>query len=149
MSEIREYEAMMQHSGYVPNTAQKRLAEEVTRIIHGQEGLDTALRVTQAAAPGASTALDATVLESISHDMMSHSLSKDEVVGKKVVDIIVKVGLQPSKGEGRRLIRNGGVYLNNEKVTDENAMVSSEDLIEGRLLLISTGKKNKVLIHIL
>lgn len=148
MAEIREYETMMQHQDYVPNTAQKRLAEEVTRLVHGQEGLDVALRVTKGAAPGAETALDAAMLESIAHDMASHSLSLNDVVGQKVVDLMVKVGLQPSKGEARRLIKNGGVYLNNQKLLDENFSVAQNDLIEGRLLLIAAGKKNKVLIKI-
>lgn len=148
MAEIREIEASMQSANYVPNTAQKRLAEEVTKIVHGAEGLETALRVTRGAAPGSNTALDASVLESIAQDMASHALSMDEVIGQKIVDIMVKVGLQPSKGEARRLIRNGGVYLNNEKLGDENGSIDRKDLIDGRLLLLSAGKKNKVLIRI-
>lgn len=148
MSEIRKYESMMQNADYVPNTAQKRLAEEVTRIVHGQAGLEIALRVTQGAAPGSETALDASMLESIAKDMASSSLTVDEVVGQKILDVMVKVGLQPSKGEARRLIKNGGVYLNNEKVVDENGSISQKDLIEGRLLLLAAGKKNKVLIRI-
>lgn len=148
MSEIRRIEASMQSEDYAPNTAQKRLAEEVTKIVHGPEGLETALRVTKGAAPGSETALDAEVLESIAKDMANSSLSFEEVVGQKVVDVMVKVGLQTSKGEARRLIRNGGVYLNNEKLTDENGSIDRKDLIDDRLLLLAAGKKNKVLIRI-
>lgn len=148
MSEIQAYEAKMQQKDYVPNTVQKRLAEEITRLVHGQAGLDTALRVTKGAAPGAETVLDAEILESISKDMASFYLPEEAVVGQKLVDIMVKVGLQTSKGEARRLINNGGVYLNNEKIVDENGSVLQKDLIDGRLLLIAAGKKNKVLIRI-
>lgn len=148
MDEIRAYEAAMQKEDYVPNTVQKRLAEEVTRLVHGQAGLDTALRVTKGAAPGSDTVLDAEVLESISKDMASFHLTEDAVIGQKLVDVMVKVGLQSSKGEARRLIANGGVYLNNEKVADENGTILQKDLIEGRLLLLAAGKKNKVLIRI-
>jgi tyrosyl-tRNA synthetase len=148
MAEIREYEAMMKRPDYIPNTAQKRLAEEVTKLVHGQEGLETALRVTKGAAPGSDTALDASVLESISQDMTSHMLAPSEVIGQKVVDLLVKVGLQPSKSEARRLVRNGGVYVNNEKIVDENGSIEQKNLIEGRLLLLSAGKKNKVLIRL-
>lgn len=148
MSEIRDYEAMMSNADYVPNTAQKRLAQEVTRIVHGEEGLSTALRVTQGAAPGANTTLDASTLESISHDMPSYELNAGDVIGQKILDLMIKVGLQPSKGEARRLIKNGGVYVNNEKIADEGASVAQADLIEGRLLLLAAGKKNKVLIKI-
>lgn len=148
MDEIRAYEAAMKQADYVPNTVQKRLSEEITRLVHGQEGLDKALKVTLGAAPGAETVLDAEILESIAKDMASFDLAKNAVVGQKLVDVIVTVGLQPSKGEARRLIRNGGVYLNNEKIVDENGSVLEKDLIEGRLLLIAAGKKNKVLVRV-
>lgn len=148
MAEIRNYEAMMQRADYVPNTAQKRLAEEVTKIVHGEEGLKTALKVTQGAAPGSETKLDAKLLESIAHDMPSHSLSLKEILGQKLIDLIVKTGLQPSKSEARRAIRNGGIYLNNEKWIDENGEITQNDLIEGRLMLLASGKKNKMLIRI-
>lgn len=148
MAEIREFEALMQRPDYIPNTVQKRLAEEITRMVHGEEGLKTALRVTQGAAPGSDTMLDVETLESIAQDMPSQLLFQNDVVGQKVVDIMVKVGLQPSKGEARRLIRNGGVYLNNAKVGDENATILINDLIGGRVLLLATGKKNKVLVRI-
>lgn len=148
MEEIRQYEAMMKSSDYVPNTAQKRLAEEVTRIVHGEEGVQTALRVTAGAAPGAKTALDAEMLETLAGDMPSHSLASADVIDVKLIDLIMRVGLQSSKGEARRLIRNGGVYVNNEKVLDENFVVTAPLLIEGKLLLIAVGKKNKALIRL-
>lgn len=148
MSEILHYETLMKSPEYAPNTAQKRLAEELTRMVHGEEGLAAALRATMGAAPGADTALDAAVLESISQDMPSRELSTSQVVGHKILDLMIEVGLQSSKGEARRLIRNGGVYLNNEKILDENGSIQSTDLIEGRLLLLAAGKKNKVLIRV-
>jgi tyrosyl-tRNA synthetase len=110
--------------------------------------LEKALRVTQGAAPGTDTALDAEILESIAGDIPSHSLQHDEVIGKKIVDIMVKVGLQSSKGDARRLIRNGGVYMNNQKVLDENDNINQSHLIDGKLLLLAVGKKNKVLIRV-
>ncbi len=148
MEEIRRYEEMMKKADYVPNTAQKRLADAVTCIVHGEEALKTALRVTLAAAPGADTVLDAEVLESISTDMPSHSLSLIDIVDKQLLDLLITVGLQTSKSEGRRLIRNGGVYLNNKKITDENRTIERGDLIDGKLLLLAAGKKNKVLIRV-
>lgn len=148
MTEIRRYEKEMKEPGYVPNTAQKRLAEEVTRLVHGEDKLQTALKVTSGAAPGAETELNAEVLEAISGDMPSLTLGKEDVVNSKLVDLIVKVGLQPSKGEARRLIRNGGFYLNNEKIQDENGQVIETHLIDGRLLLLAAGKKNKVLVRL-
>lgn len=148
MNEIRAYEEAMQRADYVPNTVQKYLAEEITRLVHGKDGLETALKVTMGASPGSETVLDAEVLESIAKDMASVELAESLVVGQKLVDVMVQTGLQPSKGEARRLIRNGGVYLNNAKVSDENSCVLGTDLIKGRLLLIAAGKKNKILVRI-
>jgi tyrosyl-tRNA synthetase len=148
LTEIKEFETKMSSPDYVPNTAQKRLAEEVTRIVHGEEALNKALKATEAAAPGSKAALDAEMLEQISGDIPSKSLKASEVVNQKLVDFVVQTGLQESKGDARRLIRNGGVYLNNVKVTDENASIEEKDLIEGRLLLLALGKKNKVLIRV-
>lgn len=148
MEEIKECEAMMARPEYVANTAQKRLAEEVTKIVHGEEGLKKALRVTQGAAPGSSTILNTEILESIAEDMPNCSLLKEEVVGQKILDLMVKVGLQASKGDARRLIRNGGVSMNNQKINDENDSIMESHLIDGKLLLLAVGKKNKVLIRI-
>lgn len=58
----------------------------------------------------------------------------------------VVYSLSPSFG--RRLIKGGGVYVNNAKVTSETQVVAVEDLIEGRLLLLAAGKKNKMLVRI-
>jgi tyrosyl-tRNA synthetase len=148
MPEINEIERMMASPDYVPNTAQKRLAEEVTRIVHGEEALNKALRATEAAAPGSKAALNTEMLEQISGDMPTHRLKASEIVKQKLVDFIVTIGLQSSKGDARRLIRNGGVYLNNVKVTDENLIIEEKDLIEERMLLLALGKKNKVLIRV-
>lgn len=148
MDEINKYQTMMHRPDYVPNTAQKRLAEEVTRLVHGEESLKVALEVTQAAAPGAKTQLNASILESIAEEMPSHVLKTNEVIDTKLLDLMCQLGLQSSKGEARRLIRNGGVYLNNKKVEDENYIIKSSDLIENRLLLLAVGKKNKVLIRV-
>ena len=147
MSEVRRYEQMMNQNDYVPNTAQKRLAEEVTRLVHGEEGLQTALKVTEMAKPGSETTLDVKTLESISEDMPSCSLKRIDVIGNKLVDLLVLSGLQASKGQARKLIQNGGVYLNNIKIDDENLIVSSEHIVGDALILLSVGKKNKMLVR--
>lgn len=146
MSEIEAWALQMQAPDYIPNSAQKKLAEEVTRLVHGQEGLETALRVTKGAAPGASTLLNAEILENIASGLPSYTLQKEGLVGQKIVDLLVQVGAQASKGEARRMLRNGGVYLNNKKIDDENGNIQEEDLIEGKFILMAVGKKNKFLI---
>ncbi len=148
LEEIAGYEAKMQEKEYVPNTAQKRLAEEMTRLIHGNEGLAKALRVTEGAAPGTDAALDAESLREIAKDMLSTELALSELMGQKFVDIAVKIGLLPSKGEAVRLIQNGGAYLNNQRIDDVNFRVSQDSLIGGEFLLFGSGKKKKMLVRV-
>jgi len=148
MQEIREYEAMLAQKDYVPNTCQKRLAEEVTRLIHGEEGLAKALKVTEGAAPGSDAALDPETLRQIAQDMPGASLTLPEVVDQKYVDLAVKIGLLPSKGEANRLIQNGGAYLNNIRVDDPQHRISQNDVIGGEFLLFAAGKKKKILLSI-
>lgn len=148
MAEIHAYEARMKASDYVPNTAQKRLAEEMTRMLHGEEGLSKALMVTQRAAPGADAALDADSLRAIAKDMPSTELALQEVVGEKFVDVAVKSGLLPSKSEAVRLINNGGAYLNNARIEDVNYRLSDQSLIGNEFLLLGSGKKKKVLVKV-
>lgn len=146
MEEVREYEAQMASSSYVANTAQKRLAQEITRMIHGEEGLQIAERVTEGAAPGSKTVLDPTVLKEIAKDMPNVQLNFSEVVDQKWVEVALKADLVSSKGEATRLIKNGGAYLNNEKVLEPVFVISKDALIGEQYILLGSGKKKKVLV---
>lgn len=148
MKEIREYEAQMQEPGYVSNTAQKRLAEEMTRLVHGEEGLAKALRVTEAASPGSATDLNPESLRELARDMPFYELDLSEVAEQKYVDVVVKAGLLPSRGEAVRLIQNGGAYLNNERVVDPHFRVSNQHLIGSEFLVLGSGKKKKLLVKV-
>lgn len=148
LKEIAEHEAKMGESSYVPNTAQKRLAEEMTRLIHGDEGLAKALKVTEGAAPGTDAVLDAESLREIAKDMPSIELNLSDLIGQKFVDVAVKAGLLSSKGEAVRLIQNGGAYLNNQRVDDANFRISEEALIGNEFLLLGSGKKKKMLVKV-
>lgn len=134
--------------GYVPNSAQKKLAEEVTRFVHGEEGLALALEATESLRPGSDTKLNADALESIADDVPSIVLEKDEVVGRMMTDVLVAAGLQPSRSAAKRMIKGGGIRLNNAKVEDESTLIGEADLLDGRLLLLAAGKKNKMLVRI-
>lgn len=148
LEEIESIERQMKSSSYLPNTAQKRLAEEVTRILHGEAGVEAALKATLGAAPGKEAKLSGEVLSEIASDMPSLSLSKEDVVGKKYRDLAAACGAVSSKGEATRLVMNGGAYINNVKIADPSHQVQESDLIDGKFLLIGAGKKKKVLIKI-
>jgi tyrosyl-tRNA synthetase len=148
LPDIDAIEESMLSPNYAPNSAQRVLAEEVTRVVHGDAGVRVALAATAVANPGGSTALSADALEAVSGDMPSVRLLRADVVGCGVVDVMVAAGLQKSKGEARRLIKGGGGYVNNAKISDEEALVMEMDLVDSRLLLLGAGKKKKLLVRI-
>lgn len=149
MAEIRVIEEGMRHKDYVPNSAQKRLAEEVTRIVHGDEGLEEALRITQAAQPGFHTTLDKQTLLALAAEIPSQRLPREQVVGLKFIDVLVHAKILPSKSEARRMIMGGGIYLNNEKINDENVVIEDSHFIENEFMLIGIGKKKKVILQVI
>lgn len=147
---LREIEAMekqMQAPDYVPNTAQKRFAEAVTLMCHGQEGLDEALKSTELARPGQGE-VDISQLIHGDSSIPKKVLSQDQVLGVKIFELLFYSGAVESKGAGRRLIKNGGIYLNNKKVIDENKLLHQSDLVEGHWLMLSIGKKNRTLVKV-
>ena len=148
LEEIESIENEMKKKDAIPNFAQKKLAMEVTRFVHGEEGLQTALKVTEGILPGSSAKLDSQILENLSQDMLCVHLKVDEVIGQKYVDMVVKIGLLGSKSEAVRLIKNGGAYLNNERIEDPLFIFSRTDLIDEKFMLLSAGKKKKILIRI-
>lgn len=145
---IQKLEAEMKESSYVPNTAQKVLAEAVTRMIHGEEGLQAALKATLAAKPGGEGALTLEAIEAMQGELPLKEASLDAISGQKLIDVIASLQILPSKGEVRRLQKNGGLFLNNQKVDSEDKAIEPSDLIGGVYLLIATGKKNKTVVKI-
>lgn len=133
---------------YEPNSLQRILAEEVTKFVHGKEGLHQAETLTKKLSPGKETVLNASTLEAIAKDLPTHSLHYDQVVSKKLLDCLVDINAMASKSEARRMIRNGGLYLNNNKISDEEYVFSADDLVEGKFLLLAAGKKNKMIVKI-
>lgn len=148
LEEILQFEQEIVSKSFTPFAAQKRLAEEVTRFVHGEEGLKVALKVTEAAAPGSLAVLDATALEEIARDMPSATLKASEVIGQKYTDVAAQSGLFSSKGEAVRMVKNGGAYLNNEKVVDLAHVIEEGQVIGKKYLLFGAGKKKKILVRL-
>ncbi|MCH9613977.1 MAG: Tyrosine--tRNA ligase [Chlamydiia bacterium] len=145
LEEISEIEKEMETS---PNSAQRKLASEVTRFVHGESGLASALKVTEAAKPGSKAVLDLEVLHEIAEEMPSSELSYVDVVGSSYADICVKSGLLASKGEVSRLVKNGGAYLNNGKVENPSKSIEQADVIGDKYLMLGSGKKKKLLLKL-
>ena len=132
---------------------QKRLAEEVTILVHGREDYELALEASNILFGKATkeslvkldeqTLLD--VFSGVPHFTISRSLLDGE--GIKAVDLMaVETECFPSKGEMRKMAQGGGVSLNKEKLAAFDQPVTTADLIDGRYLLVQKGKKNYYLL---
>jgi len=128
--------------------AQKKLAEEITRTVHGPDGLNTALRATEVLFGGTMEGLRANDLIDIFADVPSRELPFDLVANRPVVEVTAAAGLCGSKGEARRMITAGGLYVNNERVKEPDAMVQASQIVDGRVLVMRTGRKNFHLVKI-
>lgn len=148
MEQIRSLAQKLNEGNCQPNELQKILAEEVTRFVHGEEGVELAKNLTQSLAPGKEMILSAATFEAIANDMPVIEVAPGDVLEHKLIDVCIVSKLFESKGDAKRMIRNGGLYLNNNKIVDENATIMHQDVVEGQYLLIAAGKKNKVIIKI-
>ncbi|MBA4138798.1 MAG: tyrosine--tRNA ligase [Opitutus sp.] len=122
--------------------AQKALAREMTTLVHGADALAAALKASDILFGGS---LDG-VTEEIFHDVVGEVPTKDleraklEGAGSAIADLIVHAGLEPSKGAARKSLEAGGVYLNNVRV-DHTRVVTADDLLFGKYLLLRKGKR--------
>ena len=128
--------------------AQKRLAEEVTRCVHGERGLAIARQASEVLFGGALEGLGADDLLGIFADVPSTEVPRDRVVDAAIVDVAAESGLCGSKGEARRLIENRGLYVNNRRVNDIAATATERDVIDGRVLVLRSGKKKFHLVKV-
>jgi tyrosyl-tRNA synthetase len=109
--------------------AKKLLAFEVTKLVHGEE---EAIKARQ-------TAEDLFNNKGISDNMPTATI-KSEMLDVNVLDLLTSVGLVSSKSEGRRLMEQNGISINQEKETDVNRIITKEDFQEG-FLIVQKGKK--------
>ncbi|WP_017176881.1 tyrosine--tRNA ligase [Actinomyces timonensis] len=119
--------------------AQRALAREVTRWVHGEAALAQAEVATAALwGRGDLTGIDEATMAAATADLPSAEL----VVGEStIVDLLVGAGLEKGRGAARRTIAAGGAYLNNAKVTDEEAVVTESDLLAGGVVLVRKGRR--------
>ncbi|MBQ7188626.1 MAG: tyrosine--tRNA ligase [Kiritimatiellae bacterium] len=128
--------------------AQQALAEEMTRMVHGETGLRIAKQATSALFGGSLDGLTADDLEKIFSTVKSAALPADAVINRPAYDVIADAGMVASKGEARRLVQQGGLSINNNKVTDKARAFSADDFIGGRVAVLRSGKKNYFLLKL-
>jgi tyrosyl-tRNA synthetase len=127
--------------------AQRILAEDLTRRVHGEVGLTAAQRATGVLFGGSMDGLRAADLLPIFANVPSSTQPRDAVVGKSAVEVAALSGLCKSKGEARRLADSGGLYVNNERVGASD-LVAENHVIDGQLLVLRSGRKTYCVVKI-
>ena len=132
---IEEIEAMEKWEGSQLNKAKEILAHELTKMVHGQQEADKALEAARSIFAGGTHSDDMPTTSLVSSDLADGAIS--------VADLLVKTGLAPSKGEAKRLIQQGGVSVDDVKVSDFAAVIGKESFDKGQVIL----KKGKKIYH--
>jgi tyrosyl-tRNA synthetase len=140
---IEELEQSVQNEPHL-RKAQKALGEEMTRLIHGQEALDQAIKISAALFSGEVKNLSAAEIKLGFKDVPSFERESKEDIG--LVDLIVEAKISPSKRQAREDIQNGAISINGEKVTDLQYVVTEAAKIEGEFILVRRGKKKYTLV---
>ena len=129
--------------------AQKRLAAEMTGVVHGTGGLDRAVRASAVLFGGSLEGLGAADIEEIFADVPSTALARSALErGVELAVAMADAGMTASRSEARRLIRGGGVYLNGARVREIGALVRAEDVIEGRFVVVRVGRKRHLVVEV-
>lgn len=140
--EIEELQVSVEAEPHL-RKAQKALAEEMTRLIHGEASLQQAIKITNALFSGDVRSLSAAEIKQGFKDVPTYLASGE--VGN-LVDLLVAAGISPSKRQAREDITNGAVSVNGEKITDASYSLQEADKIEGQFTIIRRGKKKYTLI---
>lgn len=114
------------------NEAKKILAFEVTRIVHGDDEANKAISAAEALFTEGTASIDMPTVN-IDRKLITQSVN--------ILDLLINTGLIPSKGEGRRLIQQGGLYMNNERIDSMDRIVTEADLADSQII-IRKGKKS-------
>jgi len=129
--------------------AQRELATELTRLVHGAEGLAVAQRATDVFFGAEISQLNDAQLGDVFADVPSRELPLDRLsgAGLSVIDALCESGLSKSKGEARRLITQGGAYVNNRRIDQIDTQLSPADLASETVMVLRSGKKKYALLR--
>ena len=145
-----EIEKLIEEHKAAPHlrTLQKRLAKEITVMVHSQEDYEAALEASSILF-GNSTSetlkkLDEDTLLSVFEGVPQFKIDLEELKsGIKAIELLTeKAAVFPSKGEMRKMVQSGGVSLNKEKFTDQDLLITTAELLNNKYLLVQKGKKN-------
>lgn len=141
--EINELEASAKEAPE-KREAQKALAAAMTTLVHGEEALSQAIRISQALFSGTISELTAEEIKQGFKDVPSYTHTGEDI---GLIDLLVESKISPSKRQAREDISNGAIYLNGEREQDLQKTVGADDRIEGQFTVIRRGKKKYTLIQ--
>ena len=133
---------------------QKRLAKEVTKMVHGEEAYKAAVEASQILfsnqAREALLALDEKTLLDVFEGVPQFEVARADIeAGVPLLELLAgKTSVFSSKGEARKMVQGGGVSINKEKVTEPATVVGAESLLDGKYILVQRGKKNYYLLRV-
>ncbi len=147
--QIMELEAAHQEAPQ-KREAHRRLAGEVTAMVHGPTALERAERSSRVLFGGEMDDLGADELLDVFDDVPSTELEASALDGDgmPLTDLMVESGLLASKGAAKRLIRDGGAYVNNRRIGDQRAVVTPGEFLDGSLLVLRKGQKHYHLVSL-
>ncbi|MDO5729853.1 MAG: tyrosine--tRNA ligase [Actinomycetaceae bacterium] len=125
--------------------AQRTLAAEVTKMVHGEDHLERVLAATEALwGSGDIKSVDASTLSAATEHLPNGTIRLGEATA---VDALIAAGLEKGRGAARRTIASGGCYVNNVKVTDEDALLTGDDVLSDGAILIRKGRRNLAVVR--
>ncbi|WP_127579617.1 tyrosine--tRNA ligase [Paenibacillus koleovorans] len=124
--------------------AQRELAREVTRLVHGEEAVESAEKITQALFSGDVTQLSEAELVEALQDMPTTVLAAAETPG--LIDLLIAAQAAPSRRQAKQDIESGAVYVNGQKTTAADTAIGEEHRLHGRYVVLRRGKKNYFLV---
>ncbi|WP_404310303.1 tyrosine--tRNA ligase [Neorhodopirellula lusitana] len=145
-----EYDELAESTANSPGqrAAQKRLAEWMTELVHGQAGIESAQRASKILFGGELGDTPDDQLREIFADVPSSEVAADQLAGDGfwIIEALQAVGLCKSGGEARRSVKEGSVYLNNVRVTDEQQRIKGDDFAGRSVVVLRRGKKKYALL---
>jgi len=146
LDEITSLDAGREENAAARQT-QQRLAEELTRLVHGDAGLAAAQQATAVFFGGDIAGLDEATLIEIFAEVPSHDFSLATVAGEglPLVEALQATGLASSRSQARRTIEQGGAYVNNRRIREAGYAIGADDLAGRQVVVLRSGKKSYAL----
>ena len=125
--------------------AQKTLAKEIITDLHGKEEYDKAVKISEALFSGNVKDIDTNLIEKVFKDVPNSDMKSD----KNIVDLLVDTNICSSKREAREFITTGAISLNGDRITDLDAIITKDNSIDNKYIIVRRGKKKYYLVNII